>query len=323
MFAYFRVPLPWSELARRTVVDALDDDCPGLAAQLAFYFFLAVFPALLFLVSLLAYVPIDTRVGTAIGQLETLMPAEVVEFMRAQIDQALAGGRASLLTLGILGALWSSSSAVTAIITALNRAYDIEEWRPWWQRRMVAIALTLALAIFVAAAFVFVVGGGGLAAWVAARLGLGSALAGVWVVLQWTLALLLVVIAVDLVYYLAPNADTPFVWVTPGALLATALWLLASVGFKVYVQNFGSYTAVHGAIGAVIVLMLWFYLSGLALLVGAELNAEIDKALHPRQSQRPGEPKKIGPALAAEREEQDRGPGTMGRRLGGGRHGDS
>ncbi len=188
---------------------------------------------------------------------------------------------------------------MTAIITALNRAYDIVEWRPWWKRRLLAIALTIALAVFVVAAFVFVVAGGDLAAWVADRLGLNAGLARVWAIVQWILAIVLVVVAVDLVYYVAPNADTPFVWVTPGALLATALWLLTSLGFKVYVQNFANYTAVHGAIGAVIVLMLWFYLSGFALLVGAELNAEIDKALHPEQPQGPAGRRQIGPAADA------------------------
>lgn len=296
VFAYFRVPLTWRELTRRTIADTLEDDCLGLAAQLAFYFFLSVFPALLFVVSLLAYVPLDTRLGVALAQLEAFLPSEILQFLRQQIDEALAGGQGGLLTVGIIGAVWSSSAAVTAIITALNRAYDIEEWRPWWKRRLVAIVLTIALAVFVVLAFVFVVGGSDLAAWVADRLGFGETLEGAWTIVQWALAMLLVVIAVDLVYYFAPNADTPFVWVTPGALLATALWLLTSLGFKVYVQNFSNYTAVYGAIGAVIVLLLWFYLSGLALLVGAELNAEIDKILHPRQSQAPGQPKKIGPA---------------------------
>jgi membrane protein len=259
-----------------------------------------VFPALLFVVSLLGYVPIETRLAAAIGELEVLFPQEILRFLRSQIDEALAGGHGGLLTVGILGAIWSSSAAVTAIITALNRAYDIDEWRPWWKRRLIAIALTIALAVFVVAAFVFVVGGSDLAAWVAERLGFGGALARGWTIAQWTIALLLVVVAVDLVYYIAPNAESPFVWVTPGALLATALWLVASVGFKVYVQNFSSYTAVHGTIGMVIVLLLWFYLSGFALLVGAELNAEIDKALHPGTRQRPGERKKIGPAADAE-----------------------
>jgi membrane protein len=259
-----------------------------------------VFPALLFVVSLLGYLPVETRLAHAIGQLEAFLPQEILQFLREQTDEALAGRQGGLLTIGIVGAIWSSSSAVTAIIAALNRAYDIDEWRPWWKRRLIAMALTIALAVFVVVAFVFVVGGGDLAAWVADRLGFGERLARVWTIVQWMLAIALVVAAVDLVYYLAPNAETPFVWVTPGALLATVLWLLTSFGFKVYVQNFSDYTAVHGTIGAVIVLLLWFYLSGFALLVGAELNAEIDQALHPRQPQQPGERKKIGPAVDVE-----------------------
>lgn len=298
MFAYFRSPLSWRELARRTIADTIEDDCPGLAAQLAFYFFLAVFPALLFLVSLLAYVPLGATLAGAVAQLEAILPEEIVAFIRGLIDQAIAGSHGGLLTVGIAGAVWSSSSAVTAIITALNRAYDIEEWRPWWKRRLIAIALTVALAVFVVLAFAFVVGGGDLARWVAVQLGAGSQFARIWSIVQWPLALALVVIAVDLVYYFAPNADNEWVWVTPGALLATLLWLITSAGFKFYVQNFGSYTAVHGAIGTVAVLMLWFYLSGLALLVGAELNAEIDKAIGGQvdQPQGPGRRKKIGPA---------------------------
>lgn len=302
MFAYFRSPLTWKELARRTIRDTLEDDCPGLAAQLAFYFFLSVFPALLFVVSLLGYVPVETRLGEAVARLEVFLPQEILQFLREQIDEALAGREGGLLTIGIVGAIWSSSSAVTAIITALNRAYDIDEWRPWWKRRLLAIGLTIALAVFVVLAFVFVVGGSDLAAWLADRLGFSEPLARVWTVAQWTLAVALVVVAVDLVYYVGPNADTPFVWVTPGALLATALWLLTSLGFKLYVQNFSNYSAVHGTIGAMIVLMLWFYLSGFALLVGAELNAEIDKALHPRHTQPAGERRKIGPAADVEAE---------------------
>jgi membrane protein len=157
---------------------------------------------------------------------------------------------------------------MTAIIYALNRAYDIEEWRPWWHTRLVAIA--------------------------------GLAFKHIWSVVQWPVALALVVFAVDLLYYFyfAPTPDTEWVWVTPGALLATALWLATSIAFRFYVRNFGDYSAVYGAIGGVMVLLLWFYLSGFALLVGAELNAEIDKALPSRdeQLQGPERRKKIGPA---------------------------
>jgi membrane protein len=193
--------------------------------------------------------------------------------------------------------VWSSSSAVTAIIDALNRAYDLEEWRPWWKTRLLAIALTLALAVFVVVAFALIVGGGDLAAWIAGQLGASEGFARAWSVAQWPVAFALIVLAVDLVYYVAPNADTEWVWITPGALLATFLWLCTSAGFRLYVRNFGDYGAVYGAIGSVVVLLLWFYLSGFALLVGAELNAEIDKALPTRDDtpQTPAHPKKIGP----------------------------
>jgi len=300
VFAYFRAPLDWRELARRTIADTFEDDCPGLAAQLAFYFLLAVFPALLFVVSLLGYLPLNATLGMAVARLEAVVPQEVVSLIREQIEQLLAGGHGGLLTLGIGGAIWSSSSAVTAIITALNRAHDIEEWRPWWKRRVIAIGLTIALAVFVVLAFAFVVGGGDLAEWVARMIGAGDVFASVWSIGQWVIALALVVLAVDLVYYFAPNADNVWVWVTPGSLLATVLWLAASAAFKLYIQNFGSYTAAYGAIGAFIVLMLWFYLSGLALLVGAELNAEIDRAIAPHRPRGRSGRLAIGPAAEDE-----------------------
>lgn len=296
MFVYFRAPLSWRELARRTYADTLADDCPGLAAQLAFYFFLALFPALLFLVSLAGYLPVDAALTAPLDRVQPMLPQELVAFLRSQIESAAGGQQGGLLTLGVLGAIWSSSSALTAIISALNRAYDIEEWRPWWKRRLIAIILTVLLAVFVVSAFAFIVGGGDIATWLAGRFGWSAEVARAWSLVQWPIAGALVVIAVDLVYYFAPNAETPFVWITPGALLATVLWVAASLGFRIYVQNFTDYSALHGSIGAVIVLLLWLYLSGFALLIGAELNAEIDKSLHPRQPQPLGHPKKIGPA---------------------------
>ena len=270
---------------------------PGLAAQLAFYFFLAVFPTLLFLVSLLSYLPVEPAIGAVLLELDTFLPSDVLALIREHIDQVLAGNSGGLMTFAIAGAIWSSSAAMTAIISALNRAYDIKESRAWWRMRLLAIALTITLSLFVVIAFGLVVGGGDLGRWTAEQLGAGDAFAVTWAIVQWPLALLLVVFAVDLVYYLAPNADTEWVWVTPGSLLATGLWLLASIGFKMYVLNFSNYAAVYGAIGSVIVLLLWFYMSGFALLVGAELNAEIDKALDAQRARQDAtDRKKIGPA---------------------------
>jgi membrane protein len=289
--------LPWRELARRTIVDTFEDGCPGLAAQLAFYFLLAVFPALLFVAALIAYLPIEPALRAAVARLDPFLPSEALTIIRGEIEKVLTGGSAGLLTFSIAGAVWSSSSAMTAIITALNRAYDVEEGRPWWQTRLVGISLTIALAVFSVIAFALVVGGNDLAQWLAGRVGLGATFEAVWRIVQWRIAFGIVVFAVDIVYYFAPNIRMKWGWATPGSLLATVLWLLLSIGFRAYVQRFGDFAVVYGAIGGVIVLMLWFYLSGFALLVGAELNAEIEKAANPvdrRTARRRGEPPPAG-----------------------------
>jgi membrane protein len=278
----FQVPIGWLELTKRTVRDSIEDGLPALAAQLAFYFFLALFPALLFFLSLLSYLPVEPAFETMLARLDAFVPADVLTLVRRQIDAVLTGDHGGLMTIAIAGAVWSSSTAMTAIISALNQAYDIGEFRSWWRTRLTAIWLTLALSVFTVLAFGLVIGGADLAAWVARQIGAGELFASVWTLAQWPVALALIVVAVDLVYYFAPNADLRWTWVTPGSLLATSLWLLASVAFKLYVQNFSNYTAVYGAIGSIIVLLLWFYLSGLALLAGAELNAEIEKARRQR-----------------------------------------
>jgi membrane protein len=298
VFAYFRAPLPWTELIRRTVVDTFEDGVPGLAAQLAFYFLLALFPALLFLVSLLAYLPVEAAIANVVQRLQPFLPRDVITLVQSEIDKLLQGSERSLLTFTIAGAVWSSSSALTAVITTLNRAYDIEEFRPWWRTRLIAIALSMTLAVFVVLAFALVVGGSDLAGAVALWLGAGEVFETLWGIVQWPVALFFVVFAIDLVYYFAPNADTRWVWISPGSLVATALWLLTSIGFKLYLQHVSNVAIVHGALGSVIVLLLWLYLSGFAILIGAELNAEIDRALPsaddaPQSAERP---KKIGPA---------------------------
>jgi membrane protein len=300
MLAYFRLPKTISlyELLRRTAVDTLEDGCPGMAAQLAFYFLLGVFPALMLVIALVARLPIDPALAAVLDRLAAFTPGDVLAVLRAQLDRMLDGPPAGLLTLAIAGAIWSSSSAMTAIIYTLNRAYDLEEWRPWWHTRLLAIGLTLGLAVFTVLAFALVVGGADLARWLATQLGYGDLFSQFWRVVQWPLAFFLVVLAIDLVYHFGPNAETKWTWLSAGSVLATTLWLAASVGFKLYVRNFGDFGAVYGSIGAVIVLLLWFYLSGLAILVGAELNAEIDKGLPSRDTapQTPQRRRKIGPA---------------------------
>jgi membrane protein len=306
VFAYFRAPLSWPELARRTIVDTLADGCPGLAAQLAFYFFLALFPALLFLVSLLSYLPLDTAVGSLVERVRPFVPSDVLQVIQSELDKLLHGDRHSLLTFAIAAAVWSSSSAMTAVISTLNQAFDIDEFRPWWKQRLIAIGLSVMLAVFAVLALALVLGGADLAAAVANWVGAGEMFEWVWNVAQWPVALFFVVFAVDLIYFFAPNADTRWVWLSPGSLLATLLWLLTSFGFKLYLQYVSNIAIVYGALGSIIVLLLWFYLSGFAILVGAELNAEIDRAMPTRDAapQRPWRRKRIGPAAEAQNDER-------------------
>lgn len=278
MLAFFRPPRPWPEVVRRTVHEISEDNCLGLAAQLAFYFLLALFPALLFMVALIGYVPIDNALDELLAALHTVAPGELVGLIRVQLAEIADGRHAGLMTLGIAGALWTSSAALVAIIDALNRAYDVTEWRSWWKRRALAIVLTIALAFFILISMTLVLVGPNVLQSIASWVELAPAVTVLWAVLRWPIMVLAVIIGVDLVFHFAPNRRVPWVWFTPGSVVATVLWIVSSFGFKFYVTNFGNYTATYGAIGAVIIAMLWFYVSSLAILVGAELNGVIEQA---------------------------------------------
>lgn len=278
MLVFFRVPLRWTEILKRTLVEIDQDNCLGLAAQLAFYFFLALFPALLFLVAWLGYLPIENMLTEMLEALGTVAPTEVLELLRTQLAELARGSHGSLLTLGIVGAIWSSSAAMVAIINALNHAYDVGERRPWWKRRIVAIALTVTLALFIVMSLALVLAGPSAASRVAEWLGFGPAFGVFWAIARWPLIMFLVVLGVDLVYHFAPNRRGRWVWITPGSLLATSLWILSSFVFTFYVGTVENFNATYGAIGGVVVLLLWFYVSSLAILIGAELNGVIEQA---------------------------------------------
>ena len=303
MLANLKVPVGWGEILKRTGQETLKDDCLSLAAELAYYFFLALFPALLFLVALASFFPVDNMMDQVIGSLSRFAPPDVLNIIREQIAKIANSGNTGLLTTGMLLTLWSTSAGVMAIINTLNKAYDIEEGRPWWKVRLTAIGLTIGLALFILLSFALVVVGPTLAEKVAEWFHLGQVFVWAWWILQWPVVFGLVATGIGLIYYFAPDAEQDFVWLTPGSVLATVLWILFSLGFKIYVANFSDYNETYGAIGGVIVLLLWFYTSGLAILIGAEMNAEIEHASpygkDPGEKV-PGEKKKLG--LAAWRE---------------------
>jgi membrane protein len=278
MLAYFESTLGWRDLFKKTWAEFQADNGMGLAAQLAYYFFLALFPALLFIVALTSFLPAQDLITRVVGMLQGVAPQEVITIITDQLANIANGKQGGLLSFGVIAALWSSSAAMVAIIDALNRAYDVEDARPWWKQRLTAVLLTLGVAVFMLVSFALIVAGPELADWIASRVGLGSAFAWTWKIVQWPLVFALVATAIGFIYYFAPDVDQDFVWITPGSLLATVLWMLGSLAFRIYVVNFGSYNETYGAIAGVMVLMLWLYLSGLSIIMGAEMNAEIEHA---------------------------------------------
>lgn len=279
MLAFLRVPLSWREIFKRTFYEAFwEDNCLGMAAQLAYYFFFALFPALLFLVAVASYFPVDTLIDDMFRTMGGFVPPEVLTIMTDQLKKIADDKQGGLLTFGMALALWSSSGAMTAIIDTLNRAYDIDEGRPWWNVRLTAIALTIGVSLFIVASFALVIVGPMFAERLANWMHLGAAFEWTWKTMQWPVIFALVSGAIAAIYYWGPDAEQDWVWLTPGAVFATTLWLIASLGFKYYVANLGNYTETYGAIGTFMVLMLWFYISGLVILIGAEMNAEIEHA---------------------------------------------
>jgi membrane protein len=265
-------------LARRVIHEILEDDCLGRAAQLAYYFLFALFPFFLFLTTLLGYLPIPNLLDRIMEVLAQLLPGDALRLVQENLHQLVTGERGGLLSFGILAALWTSSSALTALIDSLNRAYDVEEGRPFWKVRLIAILLTVGLSVFMVAALVLLTFGPQLGRWVADLMGLGEVFAWAWTILRWPVIGGLLIIAIATVYYFGPDVEQEWKWITPGSVFAIIGWLLTSLGFAFYVNHFGSYNATYGTIGAVIVLLTWMYLSGLFILIGGEVNAEIEHA---------------------------------------------
>jgi membrane protein len=278
MLAHLRVPLGWKALLKQSVKEALADDIFDLAAQQAYYFFFALFPALLFVIAVASFFPLQTLVDDVVQMIGRIAPSEVVKIITDAMLQLSKQNSGGILTFAFFVTIWSSSGAMLSIITTLNAAYDVTESRAWWRTRLTAIALTVGIAVFILVSMFLVIAGPTVAEGLASRLRLGPAFTWTWLVLQWPVVFTLVVSAIGLVYYFAPDVEQDWIWITPGSILATLLWFAVSLGLKLYYQMVPNANATYGTIGGVMVLMLWFYCSGLALLLGAELNAEIEHA---------------------------------------------
>lgn len=263
----------WKGLTRRIK----DDEIFGRAAQLSYYFLLALFPLLLFLINILGHF---AQQGTMFRErlllyLAALMPASAFTLVHTTLDEISLSRGTGKLSFGLLAALWAASNGMGAISTTLNIAYGVRERRAWWKVRLISIFLTVALAILILAALAIILYGGNIGEGMANRYGFGSLFTIVWTIVQWPIALLFVLTTFNLIYNFAPNIPWHARhWITPGAFVGVALWLAASFGFRVYLGYFDSYSVTYGSLGALIVLMLWFYLTGVAILIGGEVNSE-------------------------------------------------
>ena len=270
----------WKGFAGRLWARINDHDIFGGAAQLSYYFLLALFPLLLFLVTLLGYFAeagSELRLNL-LSYLASVMPGSAVTLVHHTLDEisdAKSGGK---LSLGILAALWAASNGMGAISTTLNAAYGVKETRSWWKVRLISMGLTIAVSLMIVIALALVMYGGHIGDSVAARFGFSDAFTFVWKLLQWPIALLFLMLTFNLIYYFAPDNGTRMrKWWNAGTATAILLWLLVSLGFRLYLHFFNSYSVTYGSLGALIVLMLWFYFTGLAILIGGEINSELEQ----------------------------------------------
>jgi membrane protein len=259
----------WRELS--------EDNVWNGAAALGFYLTLAVFPAMIFVMALLPYLPVANVDQAIMDLLRETLPPRTAQMFAGVVEEVVSERRGGVLTFGIAAALWASSSGMYAIMQQMNIAYDIDEKRGFLEARATALALSLLFVTLVVGAFSLVVLGGVIKQWLSVQLGLDDVLVYTFIAFRWVVIVLALLVAVALIYAKGPSRRRRFVLLTRGTVFATLALIVASLGFRLYVTNFGNYSATYGSIGAVIVLMLWFYIAGLVMLIGAEIDA-IDDA---------------------------------------------
>ena len=271
----------WRYVLKRTISEFSSDQCTDLAAALTYYAVMALFPGLLAVVSILGIVGANntqTR-NTILDVLSPLVTSSTLDTLRKLLDQlssSQAGGYA--LIIGLVGALWSASGYVGAFSRAMNRVYDVQEGRPFWKLRPLQLLITVITVALCVVGLIILVVSGPVAESVGNALGVGGSALTVWNIAKWPALAVVVVLAVALLYYMTPNVRQPrFQWVSPGALLAIVVWVAASVAFAFYVTNFSSYNRTYGSLAAAIIALLWLWLTNLALMFGAELDAELER----------------------------------------------
>jgi len=263
------------------------DEISDWAANLSYRFLLALFPFFIFLGAVSGLV--TKLIGVQNPALEMMdrfggaVPEDARSLLITELDHVLGSQHPGLLSIGLLAAVWAASGGMGATMRSMNHAYDVKETRPFWKRTALSVGLTLLTGAFFTTAFVLAVAGDAVSKAIASELQLGNQLVVALLVARFAFAIVLLSGASAFLYWAAPNAKSPFKWLTPGSVLFVVTWIVGSLGFGWYASNLGSYGATYGALGGVVVLMIWFYLTALTLLVGAELNALLARKVEPEK----------------------------------------
>lgn len=283
-------PPDWKVGVKRAVKEFKEDRGTLTAAGMAFFWFLAIFPAMIAFVGVLGLMNASQGAVDSITEVVRSLPDNSEAVLVGAISEREDGGSLLATLFGVALALWSASAGMVGLQMGLNVAYDVTEDRSFVKKRLMAFELMLVMLVLGGAATAFIVFGAPLGDALRDNLPFGSAFMVLWTIVRWVAGLLALTGLFAAVYYLAPRRDTPrWVWVSPGGILAAAIWLLASLGFSFYVTNFGKYGETYGSIGGVIVLLLWLYLTALAVVLGGELNAELERQSAARKGQVPAQ----------------------------------
>jgi membrane protein len=262
----------WGHTARNLLREVKGDHLALGSAALAFYMVLALFPAAIFGLSLLPYLPIPDLEQTIMELVHQALPAEVAGLLTGTVTSIVRNRSGGLLSFGFLFAIWSASSGLHAVMLALDLVYEVEERRSLAKARGVALALTFAFFVLVVGALALVVFGGMLEAFIGRHLGWSGALRAAFALIRWVVIVGALDLGFAIVYWAGPNLQQPFALLTPGSVFATIAIILASIGFNVYVSHFSHYGAIYGSLGAVIALLVWLFITGWVILLGAEVN---------------------------------------------------
>ncbi|HWC16833.1 MAG TPA: YihY/virulence factor BrkB family protein [Terriglobales bacterium] len=252
----------------------------AFAGSLAYYFFMSLIPFLIFLASLLVFVPIHGLFDYILSGLSHLLPADSMAVVRKVVVDLITTNRKGFLSFGIVGTIWSASGGFSAMIEALNVAYDVQEGRPFWKTRPLAVLLTIIVGALVTVLLFAMFFGPHWGGQLASKMNLSPLFTKAWFYFRWVLAGICAILSVEIIYYLAPNVEQRrFIRTVPGSIIAVILWMAASYGLGFYLQHFAQLSKSYGALGAIVGLLLWFYVTSAAILIGAEVNAELARAV--------------------------------------------